>query len=279
MTGITVSGTDNASGTRGRSRAVSGGHYRFRHAARMEWVKLRTLRSTWWTLGITAVGAVAIGVGVGAGTRDGSGDLTNNALVGMVPGLLLTGVLGVLVTTAEYSSGMIRSTLAAIPRRPLALAAKAAVFGALALAFGELASFASFFAGGAALGHGIAAPTLGRPGVLRAVVFSGMSFALIGLIGVGLGAIVRHTAAAIAMVVGGVYVLGQVVGALAHAAAPYMPILIVANSLSTTRPPTCSAGSGSCPQMLSAWSGLGMLGLYAAVVLVIGGWLLARRDA
>jgi prepilin-type processing-associated H-X9-DG protein len=71
-------------------------HYRFWHVARMEWIKLRTLRSTWWTMGIAVAGAVAIGVAVGHGTKNTSGDLTNNALAGLVPGLLLAGVLGVL---------------------------------------------------------------------------------------------------------------------------------------------------------------------------------------
>lgn len=84
---------------------VPRGHYRFWHVARMEWIKLRTLRSTWWTMGIGVAGAVAIGVAVGRGTKNASGDLTNNALAGMVPGLLLAGVLGVLVMTSEYSSG------------------------------------------------------------------------------------------------------------------------------------------------------------------------------
>jgi hypothetical protein len=93
----------------------------------MEWIKLRTLRSTWWTIGIGVAGAVAIGVAVGHGTKNTSGDLTNNALAGMVPGLLLAGVLGVLMMTSEYSSGTIRATLAAVPGRPLLLAAKAAV--------------------------------------------------------------------------------------------------------------------------------------------------------
>ncbi len=253
--------------------------YRFRQAARMEWIKLRTLRSTWWTLAITAAGATAMAVAIGFNTKNAAGDLTNNALAGIVPGLLLTGVLGVLVMTGEYTSGMIRATLAAIPRRPLVLAAKAAVFGAVALAVGEAAAFVSFFAGGAALRHGIAAPTLAQPGVLRAVVLGGTSFCLIGLIGLGLGAIIRHTAAAIAVLVVGVYVLAQIIGAVAHAAATYMPILIIGNSLSATRPPTCGGSAVQCPHFLPAWAGLGVLCLYAALALVIGGWLLARRDA
>ena len=96
----------------------------------MEWIKLRSLRSTWWTLAVTAAGTVGIGVAVGLNSRNASEDLTNNALAGVVPGLLLAGALGVLTMTSEYTSGTIRATLAAIPRRPLVLAAKAAVFGA-----------------------------------------------------------------------------------------------------------------------------------------------------
>jgi hypothetical protein len=96
---------------------------------------------------------------------------------------------------------MIRATLAAAPRRPLLLAAKAAVFGAVSLALGEAASFLAFFAGGAAFRHGISAPALSQPGVLRAVLLGGTSYCLIGLLGLGLGAIIRHTAAAIAVLV------------------------------------------------------------------------------
>ena len=258
---------------------VPRGHYRFRQAARMEWIKLCSLRSPWWTLAITVVGAVAMAIAIGFNTRDGAGDLTNNALAGMVPGLLLSGVLGVLAMTGEYASGMIRATLAAMPNRPLLLAAKAAVFAAVTLAAGEAATFIAFFAGGAALRHGITAPTLGQPGVLRAVAVSGTSFCLIGLLGLGLGAIIRHTAAAVAVLVGGVYVLAQIIGAVAHGAAAYMPILIIANSLSTTKPQACGGPAAQCPHFLSAWAGLGMLCLYAAISLCIGGWLLIRRDA
>ncbi len=248
------------------------GHYRFSHAARMEWIKLRSLRSTWWTLAVTVVGAVAIAIAVGANTKDASADLTNNALAGGSLGLLLVGVLGVLVMTGEYSSGMIRATLAAIPNRLLVLAAKAAVFGVVALTVGEAAAFIAFFAGGAALPGTVPAPALGQPGVLRAVVLAGAGFCLIGLIGLGLGAIVRHTPAAIAVLVGGVYVLAQIVGAAANSVTEYLPISIIADSLSATRP----VAQGD---ILSPWVGLSMLCLYAFVTLGIGGWLLARRDA
>jgi ABC-2 type transport system permease protein len=250
------------------------GHYRFAHVARMEWIKLRSLRSTWWTLAVTIAAAAAIAVAVGVNTEDAAADLTNNALAGISVGLLLTGILGVLTATSEHSSGSIRSTLAAIPNRPLVLAAKAAVFGAVALAAGEAAAFVSFFAGRAALPAGIAGPTLGQPGVLRAVVLGGAGYCLIGLLGVGLGAVVRHTPAAIAVLVGGVYVLAQLVAGFATWVMPYLPIAIVANSLSVVRP----AGDDQV-QFLSPWAGLGMLSVYAAVTLAAGAFLLARRDA
>jgi ABC-2 type transport system permease protein len=253
---------------------VPRGHYGFSHAARMEWIKLRSLRSTWWALAATVAGAVGIAVAVGVNTKDAAADLTNNALAGISLGLLLTGVLGVLLMTGEYSSGMIRATLTAIPNRPLVLTAKTAVFGAVALAAGEVAAFVAFFAGGAALPGGIAAPTLGQPGVLRAVVLSGAGYCLIGLLGLGLGAVVRHTPAAIAVLVGGVYVVAQLVAAFAPAIMPYLPIAIVANSLGVVQP---VAIEGQL-HFLSPWAGLGMLCLYAAVTLGAGAWLLARRD-
>ena len=90
---------------------VPPGHYRFPHAARMEWIKLRSVRSTWW-LAIAAAAATGIGVAVGLNTRNASADLTNNALAGIAPGLLLAGALGVLAVTGEYTFGMIRATLA-----------------------------------------------------------------------------------------------------------------------------------------------------------------------
>ncbi len=253
---------------------VPRGHYRFSHVARMEWIKLRSLRSTWWVLAVTVAGAIAIAVAVGVNTKDAAADLTNNALAGISLGLLLMGVLGVLVMTGEYSSGTIRATLAAIPNRPLLLAAKAAVFGVVTLAIGEVAAFIAFFAGDAALPGTITGPALGQPGVLRAVVLGGAGFCLIGLIGLGLGAIIRHAPAAIAVLVGGVYVLAQLLGAVANSIIGYLPVSIVANSLSAVKP----MGQGEI-HILSPWTGLGMLCLYAVVTLSIGGWLLVRRDA
>jgi ABC-2 type transport system permease protein len=258
---------------------VPGGRYGLAQAARMEWVKLRSLRSTWWTLAVTAAATVGIGLAVGHNSRDGAADLTNNALAGVVPGLLLTGALGVLTMTGEYSSGTIRTTLAAIPRRPLVLAAKAAVFGAVTLLVGEVASFTAFLAAAGTLRHGLAPLTLGDPGVFRAVVLSGAAYCLIGLLGLGLGAIVRYSAAAVGVLVAGVYVAAQVIGFVARGAAAYMPLLILENSLSTTKPVTCGTDAASCPHFLSAWAGLGVLSLYAVLALTAGGWLLARRDA
>jgi ABC-2 type transport system permease protein len=251
------------------------GHYRFAHAARMEWIKLRSLRSTWWTLAVTVAAAAAIAVAVGVNTEDATADLTNNALAGISVGLLLTGILGVLTATGEHSSGTIRSTLAAIPNRPLVLAAKAVVFGAVALVAGEAASFVAFFAGRAALPAGVAGPALGQPGVLRAVALGGAGYCLIGLLGLGLGAVVRHTPVAVGLLVGGVYVVAQLGAALAPVLMPYLPIAIVANSLTVVQ---AGMAIGDV-RFLSPWAGLGVLAAYAALALAAGAWLLAERDA
>ena len=248
--------------------------YGLAQAARMEWIKLRSLRSTWWTLAVTAAGTVGIAVAVGLNTRDATGDLTNNALAGVVPGLLLTGALGVLTMTSEYTSGTIRATLAAIPRRPLVLAAKATVFGAVTLIVGEAASFIAFLADAATLRHGIAAPTLGQPGVLRAVVVTGAGFCLIGLLGLGLGAIIRHTAAAVTVLVSVVYAGELFLGQLNRTIDAYLPAYIVGDTLGGH---TCGPGAVACP--LPAWAGMSVLAAYAAAALLIGGCILAWRDA
>jgi ABC-2 type transport system permease protein len=242
----------------------------FHAAARMEWIKLRTLRSTWWTLAATVAGAAAIAVAVGANTHDGSGDLTNNALAGVAPGLLLIGLLGVLTMSGEYSSGTIRVTLAAVPHRPLLLAAKATVFGAATLVVGEATAFLAFTAGRAALPNRIPPPTLGQPGVLRAVLLTGVGIALVGLFGLGVGAIVRHSAAALAVYAGVVFVVGQLLVALAPSTVAYVPLAIVGDSLGVSRP---------AADALSPWTGLAVLCGYASVSLLTGGWFLTRRDA
>ena len=252
---------------------VSGGrsgHYRFTHVARMEWIKLRTLRSVRWSLLIALAGMIGIGIASGVNTRNPRGDVTNNILAGGALGSLVFAVLGVLVMTSEYSSGTIRATLAASPRRPLVLAAKAAVFGVAALVAGEVATFAGFLAGAAFVRAGVPHPALSQPTVLRAVVLSGAYLGLIGLIGLALGTIVRHGAAAITTLV----VLVFVAPLLALAQTPagkFMPELIYANSLGATQP---VAGFSVSP-----WPGFGIICAYATVLLAVACWLFARRDA
>jgi ABC-2 type transport system permease protein len=264
--------------TTATSRAP-GGHYRLRQVTRMEWIKLRSLRSTFWLLAILA--AATIGTGVTTLSvyrthlpRPSAAQMVNDGLAGLALGQLLIGFLGVLAATNEYSSGMIRATLAAVPDRKLVLVAKAAVFGAVAFAVGEAVSFVTFFASQAALsGSPVPRAALGDPGVARTVALSGAYLALIGLIGLGLGTIFRHTAATIGMLFGLLFVPLFVLGALGPTGfqiARFMPMFILINSVSVVEPSGAS---------LSAWAGIGVLCLYAAAALGIGGLLLTRRDA
>lgn len=260
------------------------GHYRLTGAARMEWIKLRSLRSTRWTALIVAAAMVGLGIVVLRwypshwqhlpAAQKASFDPANSGFAGLAIAQLAVGIIGVLVMTSEYSSGMIRATLAAVPDRRLLLAAKAAVLGLAALAAGELLSFVTFLAGQAVLTSPAPHATLGQPGVLRAVLLAGAYLCLIGLIGLGIGAIIRHSAGAIAALVSLILVLPLVLlpfpGSVQHSAGRYLPMMIAENSLTVTRP---------LPFALSPWAGLGMLCLYAAAALAAGGLLLARRDA
>jgi ABC-2 type transport system permease protein len=243
----------------------------YRNAVAMEWVKLRTLRSTTRVLVCGLTLSVALGVVAGYNTRSVSGDPTSNVLAGVILGQVVLGVLGVLMMTSEYSSGMIRPTLAAVPRRPLVLAAKATVFGLAALAAGEITTFASYFLGIAALRAPVPHPSLGDPTVLRAVALTGAYLALIGLTGLGIGTIVRHSPAGVAVLVGGLFVLPLITGAASMSLAKFLPELIAGNSLAAVKP---VPGFDWSP-----WAELGIVAAYPVILLAAGGWLLSRRDA
>ena len=245
----------------------------------MEWRKLRTVRSTWYLVAV--FGASLIGLAVLAAGQENyaqlpaagraSFDPTYDAFLGLVPGQLLLGVLGVLAITSEFSSGMIRATFAAAPSRRIVLAAKAAVLGAVTLATGEIVALAAFLAGQAALQAPAPHATLGQPGVLRAVLVAGAYPALIAIIGLGLGAIIRHTAGAICALVGVLFVLPLlfVSPSLQNAAQNLLPHPM-ANALTSVRP---------LPDTLAPGLVFGLLCAYAAVILAAGAWALARRDA
>jgi ABC-2 type transport system permease protein len=256
--------------------------YGFRTVARMEWRKLRTVRSTGWILAVFAAGM--IGLSVLALSHEGypqlsaagraSFDPTHDSIfTGLLLGQLLAGVLGVLAITSEFSSGMIRATFAAVPRRPLVLAAKAAVLGAVTLAAGETLAFAAFLAGQAALQAPAPRAALGQPGVLRAVLMAGAYPALIALIGLGLGAVIRHTAGAICAVVAALFLLPLLIAPLGASTKDgvvrFLPEQIAALSLTAVRP---------IAPALSPAAGFGLLCAYAAAALAVGAWELARRD-
>jgi ABC-2 type transport system permease protein len=249
----------------------AGRHYRVSSVMGAEWIKMRSVRSTIWTL--TAMTVITLGIAVIAGavvpgqwhtfsaSQRATFDPTSISLRGLLFGQLVIGVLGVMVMSAEYGTGTIRATLAAIPNRPLIVAAKAAVFAMVAAVTGQILSFGAFFIAQALLTSPAPHASLGQPGVLRAV---------------GLATIIRYTAGAITAYVGTLLVLPLTLDALpssiSHPILNCLPLQIGDTMTSVVSSP----GSG---WTLSPWAGLGVLCLYALVSLVIGVWLMIRRDA
>ena len=277
MTAATLDRAANPS-----SPSLTEGRYGFRTVAQMEWLKLRSVRSTWYIVAVFAASLVALALIVAShenwsqlsAAGRASFDPVNDSYTGLGLGQLLFGALGVLVVSTEFSSGLIRATFAAVPSRPRVLAAKAAVLGAVTLAVGEIFAFAAYAAGQVMLRSPAPHATLGQPGVLRAVLMAGAYPALIALIGLGLGALIRHTAGAICAVVGLVFVLPLLVlplgTSIQNSVEKFLPEQMAADSLTAVKPVAHSLSPGIA---------FGLLCLYAAVALGAGVLALVRRDA
>lgn len=252
----------------------------FVNILRSEFCKLRSVRSTFWTLFL----AVVFNVGLAAllaiflpgrlsAHEKASVDPIRLSLGGIHLSQVAFGVLGVLVITREYTTGMIRATLSAVPQRRVMLAAKTIVFAATALSVGIFASFAAYFVFQAFISGDSLRSSIGDPGVLRAVTGGGLYLAVLGLFGLGLGAIIRSSAGAIAALFGGLFVPQLLTELLPHswkdAIGPYLPMQAGSQILALHH----EAGA------LAAWPGFGVFCLYTVVALAAGFVLINHRDA
>jgi ABC-type transport system involved in multi-copper enzyme maturation permease subunit len=263
-------------------------HYRPAGVMKAEWTKIRSVRSTTWTILVTVV--LTIGIGVIATATEASRwahagpgailnyDPTSLSLTGLLLGQLAIGILGVLAISAEYGTGTIRSSLAAVPNRKMFLAAKAGVFAAVALVVGEVVSFGAFFIGQMLIGGGAPHATLAQAGVLRAVAGGGLYLMVLGLLALGLGTIIRHTAGAIAAFVGVLLIIPLLTPALPqsfqNAISKFEPANI-GSAMTTTNIHSLHASTPT----FSPWVGMAILAGYAVIALGVGGYRMARRDA
>jgi len=278
---------------------------RFAGFLEAEWTKIRSVRSTLWTLLIFVVVSLGLtglftwltlnSLDHGRQGERATGLVTDpvNFILGTGLGLgqLAICVLGVLVITSEYSSGVIRSSLLAVPRRYPVLIAKAVVFAVIVFVIGEVVAFISYFIG-AALVNGYLVNTtahvagrtftvhhhitvsLSQPGVLRAVFGSGLYLTVLGLFALAIGGLIRHTAGAVTAVIGMVLVIFPLASLLpsswgAHIHA-YLPT--IAGQLIT-------ADKHQSGQLLSPWQGFGVFCAWTALLLIAATLLLDRRDA
>ena len=249
-----------------------------------EWIKIRSLRSTVYTLLATVV--VVVGFGVVAAltstgairARDGGEDFGTDpvaiSLTGVMLAQLLIGVLGVLVITAEYSTGVIRSTFAAVPKRLPVLWAKAGVLAVVTGVPMLVAVFTAFFTGQAILSGDGTGAALTDPGVLRAVLGSVGFLAGVALLGLAIGAIVRNTAGAIAALVAILLLLPGLLGLVlpsgwGDTVVSYLPSNAAA-AFTTVNP------GGDLP---SSGAGLAVFAGYLVVLFAAAAALLVRRDA
>jgi ABC-2 type transport system permease protein len=241
---------------------------------RSEWAKVRSVRSTYWSLAAAVaamIGYGAINSAPHAGAGHGASDPILTSLSGVLLAQLAIAVLGVLVITTEYSTGMIRSTFAAAPQRHLVIVAKAGVLGAAAFAVGTVASLIAFLGGQAIMGaNGV---SLTSPGALRSVIGIGLYLGLLGVFAVALGTIIRRSTGAIAALVGLILVLPALLLTLPASLQDTIVKFLPGNAgqaIFTT---------GQDTSALSPWAGLAVFALYAAAALALALVLLRRRDA
>jgi ABC-2 type transport system permease protein len=256
------------------------------HVVYAEWTKLRTDPGNSWLLLAAVTLILAVGAAVAMTARcDAVGcgaDATRLSLTGVMAGQVVVAIVGVLTAGNEYGTGMIRTTLAAVPRRLTVLLSKAAVLTAVTLTVGTLAVLGSLWIGGTVQpgrgfteAHGYAAMSLATPSTLRAALGSVLYLALIGLLGLGIALLVRNAATAIGIVLGLLLlfpILTQVVTEpdwqrFLQQIAPMTAGLSVQSTI----------GLDALP--IGPWQGLGVLSLWAVAALLLGGVRLRVRDA
>ncbi len=282
MSGAAPSGQAAAPGGRtGPSPAgAGGGAPGLADAVRAEWAKLRTLRTTAVSLGLTALFAIGLSalaclLTASHGRQPRTPPTLSIIQGGWELGLLAIMVLGVMAVTNEFSSGLIVSTYLATPRRSRVLIAKVVVFTSVVLVTTEVVSFADFFVGHAIIAAYPSFPNVGIsfPNVLRAVVGMGIYTTLLGLVGMGAGAVVKHTAGGIAACVGFIFILPGVLSALpaswSNPIGKYWPTEAGRQVVLLTHG----------PNSLSAWWGTAVLGAFVVALLLAAGYLMDRRDA
>ena len=244
-----------------------------------EWIKFRTLRSTLAVLGAAALGMVAIALIIAYNTRHITANIQpddhvqSSTMQGYYLGQLLIGALGVLFVSGEYSTGMIRSTLAAVPTRLPVLWAKLVVF-VLVTAVTMIGScLIAFVVAQAVIGRYRSSYALTDPGVLRVVIGTGVYLTLVGVIGAALAWIVRSTPGALVAYVAVVLVLpvlfSTVLGTWGRDVAQFMPTVAGGSFVRTIRE----------PDTLSPWTGIVVLLAWAVVGTVVAALELRRRDA
>ena len=250
---------------------------------RSEWTKMWSVRSTPWTLLILVIATAGISVLISWGETthlDSPGaparsaiDVTYDSLAGLTLGQLAIAVLGVLVVTTEYSTGGIKATLTAVPNRLRVLAAKGIVFAIVATVVGMITSFATFYVTMPFWSHQHLAAHIGDPGVLRAIIGAGLYILASGMFGFALGAVIRHTAGAITAAVALLLVVPPLMNLLPGTWGKDVYKVFTSNAgsmIATTRPQS---------DHLSPWTGYLTMTIWWVVPLLIGAYLMKRRDA
>jgi len=244
-----------------------------------EWTKFRSLRSTTYTLLLAVIFMVGLGAMITAITANQPGGLepgesaVSISLSGIFFAQLAIGVLGVLLITGEYSTGMIRSSLTVVPRRLPMLWAKLGVFAGVALLTMLAASFGAFFVAQAVLSGQQLDASLSDPGALRAVVGAALYVTVAGMIALALGALLRNTAAAITTFVAVFFVLPTLTLLLPASVTDHFVQYLPSNLGGVL------TGSAGVPQSLAPWTGFGLLCGYAVIMIGVAAWRLRRKDA
>ncbi|HEX6248796.1 MAG TPA: hypothetical protein VFZ64_13075 [Nocardioidaceae bacterium] len=256
----------------------------FPRVLRSEWIKMWSLRSTYWTVLATLVAMVLIAVmlGVASVVDDGAAGPDGRMAIGMgyTFAQVVVAVLGVLTITGEYTTGMIRSTLAAVPTRLPALFAKAVLVAVVGFLLGVLGVTLSYLASYPLLGADGAAP-LSDPEVQRIFWGSGLYLAAVGLFGLGVGAVVRHTAGAITLVLGVLLLLSTLWQLLMMTSDWFTRTYAYLPSTAGERiaSPEVSGTVADTIQVLAPWTGFAVFMIYVSATLVVAAVLLRRRDA